>query len=118
MTVKECYERLGADFEDVFRRLKSEERVRKFLGMLLRDESFSSLCAALDGKDYEAAFRAAHTLKGVLMNLSLTPLAEAASDLTEALRGRQENEDIRPQFERLKKGYLEMQSAVSELVGK
>lgn len=31
MTVKECYECLGADYEDVSCRLRSEERILKFL---------------------------------------------------------------------------------------
>ena len=72
MTVKECYECLGADYEDVSCRLRSEERILKFLKMVLKDTSFKDLCDAMEEQDYEKAFRAVHTLKGVLLNLGLT----------------------------------------------
>ena len=38
-------------------------------------------------QDYEQAFRAAHTIKGVAQNLSFTALYQSASALSEALRG-------------------------------
>ena len=31
MTVKECYEAIGADYEDVMGRLRKDERVQKFV---------------------------------------------------------------------------------------
>jgi len=31
MTVRECYEEMGADYEEVLRRLANEERVARFL---------------------------------------------------------------------------------------
>ena len=58
MTVKECYECLGADYEDVSCRLRSEERILKFLKMVLKDTSFKDLCNAMEEQDYEKAFRA------------------------------------------------------------
>ena len=45
------------------------------------------LADAIEGQDWEAAFRAAHTLKGIALNLSLVRLAEACAAMTEALRG-------------------------------
>ena len=33
MTVKECYEAMGADYDDVMGRLRKDERVQKFLGV-------------------------------------------------------------------------------------
>ena len=44
--------------------------------------------AIIKEKDYDAAFDAAHALKGVLGNLSLTPLFDKASEITELLRNR------------------------------
>lgn len=55
MTVKECYECLGADYEDVSCRLRSEERILKFLKMVLKDTSFKDLCNAMEEQDYEKA---------------------------------------------------------------
>ena len=115
MTVKECYECLGADYEDVSCRLRSEERILKFLKMVLKDTSFKDLCDAMEEQDYEKAFRAVHTLKGVLLNLGLTVQGRYAAALTEALRGRQENEEIKPLFTQLVSSYGEMCSAIKEL---
>lgn len=115
MTVKECYECLGADYEDVSRRLRSEERILKFLKMIGKDTNFKDLCDAMEEQDYEKAFRAAHTLKGVLLNLGLSVQGKNAADLTEALRGRRGSEEIEPLFTQLVSSYGEMCSAIKEL---
>ena len=65
MTVQECYLRMGADYAAALRLMKSDERILKFLTMLLRDENYTALCAAMDKRDREQAFRAAHTIKAV-----------------------------------------------------
>ena len=57
MTVKECYEAIGADYEEVLRRLANEERVARFLLKFPGDESFAGLVKAVEESDYEAAFR-------------------------------------------------------------
>ena len=43
MTVRECYEAMGADYEEVLRRLANEERVARFLLKFSSDESFAGL---------------------------------------------------------------------------
>ena len=48
---------------------------------------FSGL-SAIGAGDLDAAFEAAHALKGVLGNLSLTPAYEKVSEMTELLRAR------------------------------
>lgn len=69
MTVRECYEELGSDFDKVLSRLVSEALVKKFALKFLDDPSFGQLETALADKDAETAFRAAHTLKGICLNL-------------------------------------------------
>ena len=69
MTVKECYEQMGADYEGVLGRLRSEVLIKKFAKKFLDDGSFRSLKDNLAQKNGEEAFRAAHTLKGVCQNL-------------------------------------------------
>ena len=49
---------------------------------------FENLKKALEEENLEAAFRAAHTLKGVAQNMGFDNLAESSSVLTEALRSR------------------------------
>ncbi len=93
MDVKQCYEQIGGDYDDVMSRLRTDERIKKFLLKVADDKSFDMLCEMLDAKNIEEAFRAAHTLKGVCLNLSLTRLYKSASAMTEALRGKTEYDD-------------------------
>ena len=53
-----------------------------------RDPSFQKLYDAIDAGDFATAFDAAHALKGVMGNLALTPIFAPASQLTEVLRAR------------------------------
>ena len=54
--------------------------------MVLEDEGFEKLAASLEHGDWRAAFDAAHSLKGSLGNLALTPLYAPTAELTERLR--------------------------------
>lgn len=86
MTLKEFYEQVGGDSREVLRRLPSEAMVRKFVKKFPGDPSMGQLTRAMVAEDWETAFRAAHTLKGVAQNLGLERLYRAADPLTEALR--------------------------------
>lgn len=86
MTIRECYERLEGDFDEALRRLQTENFVRRIAVKFLRDESFAQLESALNAGDAQAAFSAAHTLKGVSGNLSFTRLARSSTAITELLR--------------------------------
>ena len=66
--------------------MNNEAFYLRLVGMALSDGSFDRLSAAVAAGDGKAAFEAAHSLKGVLGNLSLTPLLEPASAITELLR--------------------------------
>lgn len=81
MTVKECYEQMGADYEGVLGRLRSEVLIKKFAKKFLDDGSFRSLKDNLAQKNGEEAFRAAHTLKGVCQNLGFDNLYKASFDI-------------------------------------
>ncbi len=86
MTLQECYTALGGDYADVSARLHSDRLVKKFVLKYLDDPSFDLLCTSMAEKDYEQAFRAAHTIKGVCQNLSFTRLLDSSSRLSDALR--------------------------------
>ncbi len=87
MTLRECYESMGADYEEVLGRLRSEKLIQKFAIRFLDDKSYEGLMQAVADQKGEEAFRAAHTIKGVSQNLGFTRLYEASEALTEALRG-------------------------------
>lgn len=86
MELKECYERLGGDFDNALSRLRREQIIEKFIYKFLDDESFSQLQEAVENEQFEEAFRAAHTLKGICQNLSFTQLYNSSFQMTEALR--------------------------------
>ena len=88
MTLKECYASIGGNYDEVLRRMKNEERVKKFAMLFLKDPCYSMLLTAMKEKDYDTAFRVAHTMKGVCINLAFTEISESSSRLTEYLRVR------------------------------
>jgi histidine phosphotransfer protein HptB len=104
MTVKECYEKMGSNYENVLERLGNENIIKKFAIKFLDDASFSNLTIALNEENAEEAFRAIHTLKGICLNLGFDKLYEVSAELTEKLRDcRIENVDA--DYEKVKKYY-------------
>lgn len=87
MTLQQCYEALGGDYNDVIGRLKSERLVQKFVLKFPDDGSYKLLLQSLEEGNAQEAFRAAHTIKGMCQNLSFTALGQSAAALTECLRG-------------------------------
>ena len=86
MTLKECYQAMGADYDDVLGRLRSERLIQKFMLKFLDDGSYELLCESMSSGNLEDAFRASHTIKGVCQNLGFSKLGASSHDLTEALR--------------------------------
>lgn len=83
----------GADTDEGLGRCYGmEELYLRLVNMIPDEANFDKLAAALDEGDLDRAFEAAHALKGVLGNLSLTPMYETCSALTELLRPRTETD--------------------------
>ena len=104
MNTKECYEYMGADYNNVMSRLGSEAMVKRFAIKFLNDTSFANLKKALQDKDVNEAFRAAHTLKGVCLNLGFDNLYKASSAITEIFRAG-ELAGAKEAFEEVEKQY-------------
>lgn len=116
MTLQECYDQMGGSYADVTRRLGTEERVVKLLGMLLKDTTMNSLRTSLAHENYEDAFIAAHSLKGILLNLGLNRFASVTAELTDALRSCQPNDSIGPLMKESERCYDSMYSSVTALM--
>lgn len=86
MDIFEFYKSIGVDSADVLRRLGNEKLIEKYLDRFYRDDTFLLLEKSVRNRDYGTAFRAAHTLKGICLNLELLPLSVLSSELTEILR--------------------------------
>ena len=116
MTLNEFYRAAEGDYADALARLQMEALVVKILRMLPKDPSMAALTAAVEVGDAPAAFRAVHTLKGIALNLSLTALADAASALTEALRGRAElPEQTQELYRAVRQAYDRVCTALEQL---
>ena len=115
MTVKECYESFGGDYEGVMSRLAKEERIIKYAGKFVNGTDYQSMLDALAAGDKEASFRGAHNLKGVSANLGFTPLFDTSSTLCEALRPGNppvEQAEIDKMLENVKAAYAEIIAAL------
>ncbi len=82
----------GADTDSGLRRcMNNEAFYLKLVDRAMRDSaSFDALPEAVNSGDLGRAFEIAHALKGVMGNLSLTPLSEPIVEITELLRSRTE----------------------------
>ena len=105
MTIQQCYEAFGGNYQEVISRLRADERVARFLQKVVDDGSYNLLCESIASGNAEEAFRAAHTLKGVCLNLSITKLGESSSALTEALRGGVIPSDVQPLVQQVMEDY-------------
>lgn len=117
MNIKECYEAIHGDYEEVKRRFLTDARIRRFALMFLTDSSMEELRAAMKEKDCTRAFQAAHTLKGVCLNLGLTGLFEPVNIITEMLRAGnyeealEEMENVERDYEITEKGLRELEQS-------
>lgn len=86
MTLQEFYESVGGNYTEVYDRIPDEEMLRKFVMRFAEDETYALWQHAVEHGDVTEAFRAVHTMKGIVMNLGFGRLNMILSDLTERLR--------------------------------
>ena len=79
----------GANIDEAMPRcLNNETFYLTLVGKALQDSSFEKLRDAVQAGDLDTTFDAAHSLKGMMLNLSLTPLSIPVEKMTELLRAR------------------------------
>ena len=79
----------GADVDSGLGRcMNNEAFYLKLVEKAAGEAAFGKLSDALAAKDLDTAFEAAHSLKGVAGNLSLTPIYDPVAEITELLRSR------------------------------
>ena len=84
----------GADVEDGLGRcMNNEAFYLRMVGMMAEDRHAEALEEAIGKGDLQAAFEAAHALKGTLANLALTPALSVVTEILEPLRRREERAD-------------------------
>ena len=115
ISMREAYEKIGANYDDACTRLMGEEMLVRFALKFLDDESMDKLEAAMAAGDAKEAFMAAHTLKGVSQNLGFDNLYEPAVVVTEALRGADAVDGARAGMHALQQQYAATMSALREV---
>ena len=110
MTI-ESLKKYGADVETGLARCMGQEAFYlRFVRMMLDDKNFSQLSKAVEQGDPKAAFEAAHALKGVAGNLSLTPIFEPVSELTDVLRDRTDMPETAEWMDRIRKAMEDLRA--------
>ena len=90
----------GANTNEALERcMNNEEFYIMLVEKALKDDSLERLDSALKSGNLDEGFEIAHSLKGVLGNLSLTPLYEVIAEITELLRSRTQT-DYSPYLEK------------------
>ena len=97
----------GIDVAQALERVMGNEALlERLLGKFLDAPQYHALCAALERRDPEQAAAAAHTMKGMCGNLSMTELFRLFTMQVETLRGgdlvagREMMAQITPAYER------------------
>ena len=103
MTVQELYEKIGGSYETVKSQMLKDDLIHRFVLKFLNDKSYSYLADAVNSQNYEEAFKAAHTLKGVTLNLSFKKLSNSVCELTEFLRNKNNDQVDKPACDELMK---------------
>lgn len=105
----------GIDYQSALERfMNNEALLKRFLLKFLSDSNYAALENALKAGDVDAAFHAAHTLKGVTGNLSMTPLFQALTEQSDFLRNKNLAEAcaMQPKVEKL---YTTVRDALTAL---
>ncbi len=90
MITLDCLKEYGADVDDGLKRCMGNEMLYLRLVATIPSEiTFQQLQESLQEGDLDTAFEKAHALKGVVGNLSLTPLYQPVVEITEHLRARE-----------------------------
>ena len=72
--------------EGIARCVNNEAFYLRMVDKAMSDANYDKLETAIHAGDKDAAFEAAHALKGVLGNLSLTPILDPVMEITDLLR--------------------------------
>ena len=104
----------GADTDDGLARcMGSQDLYLRLVNMSIDDSRYEKLAESTRSGDLKTAFETAHALKGILGNLSLTPLYQPVSELTEMLRTPQEGADYEPLLQQILSSYGQLKALVA-----
>lgn len=101
MLTVEALRAYGANVDEgITRCIGNEGFYLRMVNMALDMDTYDKLAAAVEAGDLTAAYEAAHSLKGVLGNVSLGPLSEEAAQISDLLKAGTQM-DYKPRVQRL-----------------
>lgn len=115
MTVKEFYERLGEDYNEVFERIGNDAWIVKYLKKFVNDGSHESLNTGFKAADWDTVFRTSHSMKGIAVNLGLIKLSNVSANLCETVRNGAPETDVTDLVKAVNDEYNRVLSAIVEI---
>ena len=83
----------GANVDEGIARCANNEGLYlKLVPKFVNDEGFDVLAELILERDYEKAFEVAHRLKGAAANLSITPIEEPITRISDSLKVKEERD--------------------------
>ena len=113
MDVKQFYLESKGNYNDALARMMNDVLIVRMISKFMNDNAVLKMVSLYESKDYRTLFSAAHTLKGVAGNLSLTPLFEIASTITEATRN-EDGANLDKEIKELQETYKVIQEAYNK----
>lgn len=93
--MREQLQTLGVQYDEVLGRfLGKEDFYLRMLKKFLDDKNFEGLEQTVAEKNWQEAFKYAHTIKGLCGNLGLDGILDSVAPLTEELRNEPYNESV------------------------
>lgn len=115
MTVKELYEALDENYNEVHSRLDNDEWIAKYL-IKFQDGDYKMIMnRAINEGDWVEGFKMAHSIKGLALNLGLGKLADTSVALSDALRDGAPKTDITGMLLELNHEYDRVIGIIAEL---
>ena len=113
MTIRELYQTIGSDFDDVLARIPNEKLIGRLVKKFLQEGSMTLLTESMKAGEKKEALTAVHTMKGLALNLGFTVLGRACTVMNEALKeGRAE--DPQEMYQEVLKAYDQVVSLIEE----
>lgn len=117
MTLKECYNKIGGDYNDVLSRLLTEERVIKYCKKFLENSDYIEVRGAFEKEDFARAFELTHSIKGMCANMGFSRVFSSASELCESVRGGAPKKDVSNIIDAFYADYEITIAGLRELIG-